>query len=205
VFLLRTQNDSTIPGLWPEFIDASSVDGVDRRFAVSNFAYSIDALSDSTYEYLAKGHLLLGHHTDIYKTMWTLAARGIGLYLLYRPQLPLHQDRAALFSGIAIRHVWIGFARLPRSDDMAAREVLTNGWMWAYDTGPLGIMPEAFVALPCPVEDDTPCDLHQTTWEERSGCKGESCLVHGLPMGMVAVIHARYLLRPEAIDSVFYL
>lgn len=83
-----TQNDSNLSGLWLDLVDASSVEGFGRHFSLRSSTDSVGALSDSTYEYLVKGHLLLGHLTTQYKTMWTEAARAIRKYLLFRAQIP---------------------------------------------------------------------------------------------------------------------
>ena len=226
----RTQNDSTIPGLWPELVDASSVDGFGRHFSGGSFTYSVGALSDSTYEYLVKGHLMLGKVTNQYKTMWTHAARAIRKYILFRAQIPdLGKD--LMFSGIATRYSDVGDIMFePRTEhlgcfaggmfglasrifnqpaDFLIGEALTNGCVWAYQTGPLGLMAETFTALSCPLMDGTPCEFNQSTWEEDkknpAHCHGGDCSNNdSLPKGIVSVSDARYLLRPEAIESVFY-
>jgi mannosyl-oligosaccharide alpha-1,2-mannosidase len=224
----RTQNDSTIPGLWPEIIDASSMDGTDPQFSKTNFAYGIGALSDSTYEYLVKSHQLFGHQTGVYRTMWRAAADAIRKYILFRAQLPEHGGRNILFSGIAIRYAgendttfkphiehlscfaggMFGLASriFQEPDDFAIGEALTNGCVWAYEAGPLGIMPKAFTVLPCPVQDGTQCHFKGGAWEESSARNDGMVYSIGekLPVGMESVIDARYLLRPEAIESVFY-
>ena len=103
--LAMTQNDSTIPGLWPENVDASSVDGEesDRRFSRVSHLFSVGALSDSTYEYLVKGHLLLGGNSSIFRQMWELASPQIKNVILFRAQLPGAEKEDLLFTGRAIR------------------------------------------------------------------------------------------------------
>ena len=103
--LARTQNDSTIPGLWPENVDASSVEGegTDRRFSRINHLFSVGALSDSTYEYLVKGHLLLGGNSSIFHQMWELASPQIKNVILFRAQIPGAEKEDLLFTGRAIR------------------------------------------------------------------------------------------------------
>jgi mannosyl-oligosaccharide alpha-1,2-mannosidase len=225
-----TQNDSTIPGLWPELVDPSSVEGFGRQFSRASFTYSVGALSDSTYEYLVKGHLMLGRVTTQYKTMWTEAARAIRKYILFRAQIP-ETGRDLMFTGIATRYSDVGDVMFePRTEHLgcfaggmfglAARifnrpsdfvigEALTNGCVWAYQAGPLGVMPETYTVLPCPIMDGSPCEFNQSTWvvdkKDPRNCHARDCKNNDhLPQGMVSVSDARYQLRPEAIESVFY-
>jgi mannosyl-oligosaccharide alpha-1,2-mannosidase len=226
----RTQNDSTIPGLWPETVDASSVDGFGRHFAGASFTYSVGALSDSTYEYLVKAHLLLGHLTSQYERMWTQAARAIRKYILFRAQIP-DNSKDLMFTGIATRYSEVSDIMFePRTEhlgcfsggmfglasrifnepeDFAIGEALTNGCVWAYQTGPLGLMPETYTALPCPNMNGSTCEFNRATWpEDRKNpahCHAGDCSGNdNFPEGIVSVSDARYLLRPEAIESVFY-
>lgn len=225
-----TQNDSTIPGLWPELVDASSVEGFDRHFSTGSFTYSVGALSDSTYEYLVKGHLMLGRVTTQYKTMWTEAARAIRKYILFRAQIP-ETGRDLMFTGIATRHSNVGDVTFEpriehlgcfaggmfglaarvfnRPSDFVIGEALTNGCVWSYQAGPLGLMAETYTALPCPLLDGSPCEFNQSTWEvdkkDPRNCRARDCGNNdNFPPGIVSVSDARYLLRPEAIESVFY-
>lgn len=226
----RTQNDSTIPGLWPELVDASSVDGFGRHFAGGSFTYSVGALSDSAYEYLVKGHLMLGHLTTKYQTMWTEAARAIRKYIIFRAQIP-ETGKELMFTGIATRYSDLSDIMFePRTEhlgcfaggmfglasrvfnqpsDFAIGEALTNGCVWAYQASPLGLMPETYTALPCPLMNGSACEFNSSTWEEDkknpAHCHASDCSNNdNFPEGIVSVSDARYLLRPEAIESVFY-
>jgi mannosyl-oligosaccharide alpha-1,2-mannosidase len=226
----RTQNDSTIPGLWPELVNPASVDDFGRQFSAGSFTYSVGALSDSTYEYLVKGHLMLGSLTTQYKTMWIGAARAIRKYILFRAQIP-DNGRDLMFTGIATRYSDVGDIMFePRTEHLgcfaggmfglAARvfnqpsdfvigEALTNGCVWAYQSGPIGLMAETYTALPCPILDGSPCEFNQSSWEvdkkTPANCHSNDCTGNdNLPEGVVSVSDARYLLRPEAIESVLY-
>jgi len=80
---------------------------------------------------------------------------------------------------------------------------LTEGCIWAYRNMPLGIMPEIFSMLACEkIEGE--CVWDEEKWKaevERLGGK-EAALP---PRGFTAIWDKRYLLRPEAIESVFIL
>lgn len=70
---------------------------------------------------------------------------------------------------------------------------VTRGCVWAYDSMPTGIMPEIFGLLPCPTLEA--CEWNEKEWE----AKGNKALKKGFQNAR----DARYLLRPEAIESVF--
>lgn len=80
----RAQNQSTIPGLWPESVIPVSIDGDAPQFAQHNVRFGLEALSDLAYEYLVKTHLLLGKTRRIYESMWRLAVRQLKRYVLFR-------------------------------------------------------------------------------------------------------------------------
>ncbi|RYC64393.1 hypothetical protein CHU98_g1814 [Xylaria longipes] len=74
-------------------------------------------------------------------------------------------------------------------------EKVTRGCVWAYDAMPSGMMPEICVFLPCPTKE-------ACSWEEETheGLRGQT-----LPEGFENARDPRYILRPEAIESVFYI
>ena len=97
-------------------------------------------------------------------------------------------------------------------------EKITDGCVWTYQNMPLGIMPEVFYMLPCEsTEGDCP-------WEEEKWLKAVQNHASGkesddvdleaakkyaasknLPKGFTYIQDTRYILRPEAIESVFIL
>ncbi|EAQ86211.1 hypothetical protein CHGG_07464 [Chaetomium globosum CBS 148.51] len=94
-------------------------------------------------------------------------------------------------------------------------EKLTDGCIWAYQAMPLGIMPEWFDMLPC--ESAERCPWDEDKWRRavltKAGLDGDMDPKHGdeiiahkrIPKGFVSIGDSRYLLRPEAIESVFIL
>ena len=242
----QTQNDSTIPGLWGEQVDAStSVEGGKPRFNQISHQYSIGALSDSTYEYLVKGHLLLGTHSDVFRRMWELASPQIKSVILFRAQLPGAEKEDLLFTGRATRrknqiNSDSGIADLDahmehlscfagglyglssrlfgNMEDLEIGKALTNGCVWAYRHSPLGIMAEAFKMIPCDFnanQSDTrslvqkQCPEDRSVWEPQihiDPITNETTVIpRTLPAGFLHSANSAYFLRPEAIESVFYM
>ncbi|KAJ3577438.1 hypothetical protein NPX13_g3129 [Xylaria arbuscula] len=104
-----------------------------------------------------------------------------------------------------------------RPKDLEVAAELTDGCVWSYSGTPSGIGPEIFFYMPCE-EDD--CQWSDSRWKDAikkhwsSGTKDETLTkkqiadlvdARRLPLGMVDVYDRRYQLRPEAIESVFYM
>ena len=229
----EAQLNSTIPGLWPEFIDTRLLDtgrGKYDNFVSASYTYSLGANSDSSYEYLLKAHMLMGRLTSVYANMWTAAASAIRETLLFKAFIPGTSHRDLLFSGLATRYPGVEDIQLePRTQHLAcfagglfaiASKIfdspedfeigrrLTDGCVWAYQNAPTGIMPETFTTIPCPDLDTHQCEWNQTEWDVRVPhvpCEAAYCSGMNLPPGFLSVRDARYILRPEAIESVFIL
>ncbi|KAL6243062.1 hypothetical protein RBB50_010162 [Rhinocladiella similis] len=228
--LARSQNDSSIPGLWPENLSPRLVDGPQAYdFARKSSRYGLGAMSDSAYEYLVKAHLLVGKTRNVYQTMWDLASRQIKRYLLFRALIPGANETDIIFPGIASRSLgstqtlletrtehlacFAGgmFAMASRifnnPDDFHIGEQITNGCVWAYQNSPSGIMPETLTLLPCSVNDGLQCAWDDSYWAVQSNrpenCMNGYCQSSRYPPGFLQVKDPSYKLRPEAIESVF--
>ncbi|KAI3318186.1 glycoside hydrolase family 47 protein [Xylariaceae sp. AK1471] len=111
-----------------------------------------------------------------------------------------------------------------RPADLEVAAELTNGCVWSYSGTPSGIAPEIFFYIPCESENEAgeriDCQWSDSRWNDAikkywgSGQKADAMtgqeianLVEArrLPRGMVDVYDRRYQLRPEAIESVFYM
>ncbi|KAK6849838.1 putative class I alpha mannosidase [Apiospora arundinis] len=106
-----------------------------------------------------------------------------------------------------------------RPADMETAKQLTDGCVWSYFATPSGIGPEIFTFVPCdadPTKDD--CKWSEQRWIDAgkqywySNLEPDEVLEKSitdtyaerkLPRGMVEVNDRRYILRPEAIESVF--
>ena len=96
--------------------------------------------------------------------------------------------------------VGIGAKIFQRDTDLPIAQKLVDGITWAYQSFPNGIMPEIFQVVPCPNTED--CTFDQHRWHEAAN--GEQTInSKRLPPGFSNVMDGKYILRPEAIESVF--
>lgn len=207
-FFASTQNQTAIPGLWPKLIDFRNEDvKLDHMF-------TLGANSDSLYEYFPKMHALLGGLDATYETLYRSSMDAAIKNLLFKPMTPNATD--ILFAGDAStdfgsvtqisngQHLGcfaggmfgLGGKLFGNDTHLNIAERLARGCAWAYSIFPTGVMPEQFGMLPC-ASLDGPCWFDSVQW----GWKGDI----SLPQGFTAVQDPRYLLRPEAIESIFIL
>lgn len=225
-YLDEQQSQTNLPGLFPTWINA------DKLNFTSDISFTMGAMADSSYEYFPKMYALLGGLEPVYAKLYKESAPAIDKHLLFRPMLPpTERGEELLFSGDVLANAgghrrmspemqhltcFIGgfFAlggRLFQNQhhvDLGAK--LTEGCIYAYEKMPTGIMPEKFHMVPC--EDRVTCPWNETRWEEFTLKKLYSN-VHAdfidavkqqkLPPGFTKIGDPRYLLRPEAIESVF--
>ncbi|KAL6236253.1 hypothetical protein BDW75DRAFT_207430 [Aspergillus navahoensis] len=189
-----------IPGLWPVNVDFQA------RDLKRGSTFSFGGMADSAYEYLGKTYQLLGgvgRGTQYERLARDALDAGIR-HLLFRPMTPDHADM--LLAGVA--HATTSSVGLePRTEHLAcfvggmyalagklfANETyletgrkVTDGCIWYYDNSPLGIMPEMFTVPSCPSVAECP-------WDETR----ESIYTF--------VRDRHYVLRPEAVESIFYM
>lgn len=224
IMMDRTQNKTKIPGLWPTMVDAAN-----ENFNKSGFM-SIGALADSTYEYFPKLHALLGGLEPVYEKLYKDSAAVIDKHMLFRAAMPDEElGKELLFSGDIhssgtveihlnpdLQHLtcfiggMFGLAgRLFQNEhhvDLGAK--LTKGCIYAYAAMPTGVMPENFRLMPCASRTD--CPWNATAWREEDArtCNWdpEATPVECHNIAPFPEIRdKRYLLRPEAIESVFIL
>lgn len=225
-FLAQKQNSTRLPGLFPTWVNAFNEDiSYDRSFTMG-------AMADSSYEYFPKMFALLGGLEPVYEKLYKDAAPMIDKHMLFRPMLPeSEKSEELLFSGDVLandleetrlepemQHLTCfvgGFFALAGRLFQSAHDVeigakLTEGCIYAYKKMPTGIMPEIFNIVPC--ESRASCPWNATKWEEEVLKKtyGENHsdfmdMVKSLklPEGFTSIRDRRYLLRPEAIESVF--
>lgn len=210
--LFENQNKSQAPGLWPTFFDLKN--GV---FHLDN-TFTLGALSDSMYEYVLKMHILLRSGDLRYEQMYRTAADAIIEHLIYRPMTPENLD--ILFTGTF--HAGVSYQletemqhlacftggmfaiggkvlNIPEHVDIGAR--LTKGCIWAYSTFPTGIGPEIATLVPCE-------SLSGCQWDERkwlNAVSSQNAINLRIPKGFTNIREPKYILRPEALESVFIL
>ncbi|KIN03655.1 glycoside hydrolase family 47 protein [Oidiodendron maius Zn] len=208
--LAESQSVTKIPGIWPKFVNTR-----DGQFR-DGYHFTLGALADSLYEYLPKMHAMLGTTDAIYELLAKQSLSAIKDHILFRPMLPGREN--ILFSGNAhvldsgrivkepqVQHLscftggMFGLAgRLfDRPDYVDIGVQLTCGCIHAYNSFATGIAPEIFTMLPCPSITLDPCDWDEEIWRAVGNMS--------LPEGYTEVRDAGYLLRPEAIESIFVL
>ncbi|TGO34316.1 hypothetical protein BHYA_0203g00210 [Botrytis hyacinthi] len=206
-FLERTQEQSLLPGMWPTMVNFR--EGTVR----GDNSFSLGALADSLYEYLPKMVILLSGRkgSASYEKMYRRAMDVVIEHVLFRPMLPGKED--FLFAGTTFVHedgihlvpemqhltCFIGgmFALGGKifgiDDHIVIGDRIARGCGWVYQSFPTGVMPEIYALIECPT-------LEQCNWDnEKWKREGDQSLTHGFR-------HARdprYLLRPEAIESIF--
>jgi len=222
--LERTQDETKLPGMWPMYIDLRN------NFIAEDNAFTLDAMSDSAYEYLSKMYALLGGLDETYKRLHVKAMATIKQHLLFRPMLPEAYPATPpdiLFSGTVlsngrliellpdVQHLAcftgamfaVGGRLFHSEEDVKIGERLARGCAWAYEAFPTGIMPEISTVMPCPKTAElAQCEWNQTAWRERNTTPaGMQRAQLMLPKPFTAMRDKQYLLRPEAIESVFVL
>ncbi|KAK3937222.1 glycoside hydrolase family 47 protein [Diplogelasinospora grovesii] len=212
----KGQTWTKIPGMWPIYVSMRNEDVVTGSY------FSIGGNADSLYEYLPKMHALLGGLEGRYEEMSKLFTEAANKTMFFRPMLPPGEDDEGkiLMVGSAsvddegnvihdpeIEHLgcFVGgiygvagkLFRRPDYVDLGAK--LTRGCIYAYRTMPTGIMPERLNMVACSNREN--CKWDAQVFEEERRKRHE--WAPRLPKGWTTAKDPRYLLRPEAIESVF--
>jgi len=222
VVFAQQQNHTNLPGMWPLVVNPRDLD------LASGTVFTLGAMSDSLYEYLPKMFALLGG-SAMYESMYRDAMSAAVEHTLFRPMLP--EDPDILIAGSARaggqgeiqlepqgQHLVcfaggmlaLGGRLMQDPAHVSLGRKVTEGCTWAYKHSPLGIMPEIFNMLPC---DKAACAWNESTWHAgvlaRAGDQNSDVASviesRRLPKGFTSMDDRRYLLRPEAIESVFIL
>ncbi|KAK6859498.1 glycoside hydrolase family 47 protein [Apiospora arundinis] len=214
-FLERTQEDSLLPGMWPSQINFAS------QNVRNDNTFTIGALADSLYEYLPKMFVLLGGRAGSasYEKMYRRAMDVVSERLLFRPMIKKERrstEQPLLFAGTVYVHQTAGTNLIPESQHLSCfaggmfllggkifgidehLEIgasLARGCGWAYRAFPTGVMPEIFNMVKCGPRDE--CAWDEDRWQEEGDPR--------LPFGFINARDPRYILRPEAIESIFIL
>ena len=219
---------TSIPGLWPTLMNV-------KALTFKYNAYTFGGMADSLYEYLPKEYMLLGGTNKQYRRMYDRALLAAKQYIFFRPMIPDNNDilisgnahyderlkliqrepqgqHLGCFTGGMVA---LGAKVFNHDEDLAIARKLVDGCIWAYGSMVSGIMPETFHLVAC--ADPTTCHWNATAWHEAliafqhgsSKFKSLSAkqIIEGtrLPRGYADIGDRRYILRPEAIESVFVL
>lgn len=207
MFFRRFQNETTLPGMWPIWMNY-------RDEEMLESSYSIAGSADSQYEYLVKMHPLLSGLNPEYPEMAIKALDTIRDNLLFRPMTP-KEDNILFAGSIKINGNDTQFSAdmdhltcfaggmyalagklFTRDDYLDLGSRLTAGCVWEYDAMPSGIMPESATFVACD-KLDGPCPFDTERMPPTDDPRR--------PGGFLSVKGRHYLLRPEAIESVFYM
>ncbi|KAK4196742.1 family 47 putative glycoside hydrolase [Triangularia verruculosa] len=218
------QNRTLLPGLFPMYISLWGP----KPDVTSGTAFTLGGGADSMYEYFPKLSQLLNGAEPSLLSLTHNFLTSASANLFFRPMIPDPASHDILISGTAnilpnldtkktsihlnpeTEHLtcFIGgtyaltgrLVSSPEYLETGAR--LTRGCVYMYKSFPTGLMPERLTMLPCPSNHPSllaaSCQWNQTLWDETEKQPG-------LPKGFVSSTDRRYILRPEAIESVFYM
>jgi len=225
------QNTTKLPGMWPVSIDAAkpSFDG-DNFFSLGGMSDSLYEYLPKQFLILGG---LLNQPKALYESFIDVAKNHM-FFRMYNPQnenltvsgdirvsgnniqlLPRNQHLTCFTGGM----VGLASRIFNRPQDLSVAEELTKGCIWAYDNSANGVAPEIYTVLPCPENYD--CRWEDEIWLDKLNMispAGDEKTVkeidqhvqqiiseRRLPKGFVEIDDRRYILRPEAIESVFIL
>ncbi|KAK0636047.1 glycoside hydrolase family 47 protein [Bombardia bombarda] len=230
--LQKQQQKSKLPGMWPVVVNARAKDFTQHKdYTLGAMADSLYEYLPKTYA-LAGG--LLPMYKDMYKASMETAIR-YNLFrpmlpdekdVLISGMVILNTDRGETVAQIrpegqhlvcfAGGMLALGGRLIQNQTHVEKGEKLTDGCVWAYQAMPFGIMPETFYMLPCESAEHCPWD--ESKWRQgvariagldsnkAAPAKIEALIARKrLPKGFTHIPDTRYILRPEAIESVFIL
>lgn len=229
----KQQNDTKLPGLWPVRVNTLSQDFTkDRTFTFGGMADSLYEyfpkqhlmLAGRTQQYrrmyeialeTAKEHLFFRPLNPKNQEMLISGSvkRNSADNLRLQPE---GQHLTCFVGGM----VGLAARVFDEPQELATARQLVDGCIWAYESMPSGIMPEIFTALPCKNTEFENCTWSDERWfqavadnykmhEYRHMSVEEHAQTviqkNNLPPGIIKINDSRFLLRPEAIESLFIL
>jgi len=224
--VFETQQDTTkLPGMWPIMVDA------ERANFARYSGFTLGAMADSLYEYFPKMHALLGGLDPKYEKMYRKSMTTAYNHTMFKPMTPHEAD--ILISGHVeinsdgtpeLEHQGqhlvcfaggmyaLGGRLFNDPHHVETGRKLTDGCIWAYKSMPIGIMPEVFHTSHCPSLTE-PCPWSDAKWHTdvvarkdpgQPASAAHSIIIQDrLREGYIGIKDRRYILRPEAIESVF--
>ncbi|KAI8623467.1 glycoside hydrolase [Xylariaceae sp. FL1651] len=227
------QNATRIPGLWPQTADAGKM--VFNDGALFTLGANADSAYEYLAKMSALTSGQLGMFQTMYEQAIDAAvAHNLFRPMTPRNEdilisgmahtkkeegklivelIPQGQHLVCFLGGL----VALGSKLFSRGDDMTIASKLVDGCVRTYKVFPHGIMPETTMMEPCPSKDS--CEWDEIAWKNgvvsewkktaaddgKSTTADEIISKGRLPHGFTAIPDRAYLLRPEAIESVFVL
>ncbi|KAM0716750.1 hypothetical protein Q7P37_008195 [Cladosporium fusiforme] len=229
--LEENQNQTRLPGLWPVFVDASKNDyHFDTTFTLGGMADSVYEYLPKQHLMLGGQN---DQYKSMYNMALAAAKENLFLRAL-NPEdktilIPgsMHArsptKRGSIASGQHLTCFAGGMVALAsrifsQPEELETARQLVEGCLWTYESMPTGIGPEVYHPAICPPEDEE-CLWSEEKWHKailsHSNSNGDVAdlteraqiviKAKGIPPGFISIDDARYLLRPEAIESVFIL
>lgn len=208
----RGQNQTRLPGIWPTSVSMRKQD------VITGQQFTLAGCADSLYEYLPKMHALLGGLEPKYEMMARGFMETAKQTLLFRPMVPGNESILISSSGWVdpdgdfiqdeeTEHLacYLGgtyaiagkMFRNPEYVEIGAK--LTLGCVYAYRAFPTGMAPERWNMVAC--TPDEKCEWDQERFANATRRRPQ--WKPHLPLGFTSAKDPRYILRPEAIESVF--
>ena len=229
----KLQSHTSLPGLWPILMNAKTIEFQDNSYTLGSMADSwyeylpkqhmlIGGRDDedqlkNMYDFAmttAIDHIffqpMVPDNKDILMSGAVTVDSRTGIRLS-----PQGQHLGCYTGGM----VGLGAKIFDKPEQMNTARKLVDGCIWAYDNMPSGIMPEQFFMVPCTMNSD--CQWDEKKWEsavlervkgsseegERSRTDAQllnhTIYQNKVQKGFTEIWDPRYLLRPEAIESVF--
>ncbi|KAI0382697.1 glycoside hydrolase family 47 protein [Hypomontagnella monticulosa] len=208
----RGQNQTLLPGLWPTYVSMSAQD------VTTGSWFTLGGCADSLYEYLPKEYALLGGREAKYEMMSKGFLETAKNNLLFRPMVPGNEsiliassatvsptgevtlDEETEHLSCYLGGVYALSGRLFGNPEyIKIGKKLTLGCVYGYLSFPTGMMPERLNMVACKSSED--CEWNPKRFDEEKRKRPE--WKDHLPLGFTTAKDPRYILRPEAIESVF--
>jgi mannosyl-oligosaccharide alpha-1,2-mannosidase len=229
----KGQNATKLPGMWPVSIDTSKpAFDVDNFFTLGGMSDSLYEYFPKQYlimgglleqpKNLYEGFIKVAKQSMFFRIYnpknLNLTVSG-DLQALQGTEAPNLLPRGQHLTCFAGGMVGLASKIFNRPDELSIAEELTAGCVFAYDSHPNGIAPEIFTVMPCPQNFD--CKWSDKAWHtalatlhpfqdgiaEDDESKAQRVLKIAeekrLPPGFTQIDDRRYILRPEAIESVW--
>ncbi|KAL9025758.1 MAG: hypothetical protein Q9196_005480, partial [Gyalolechia fulgens] len=224
------QNKTALPGLWPVIMNAKRANFTYTGFTLGGMADStyeylpkqhmlLGGLTEQ-YQRMYEAAMVPIQKHIFFRAMTPdnkdiLVSSGVRVNETTNVKVPdFEGQHLGCFTG---GMVGIGAKIFDRADDMKTARQLVDGCIWAYNHTQTGIMPEIFRMVPC---NDEKCEWDEGRWlkvvgtstdtnqqvfdgmtdEQKGSWVAEN---RRIPRGFVDISDRRYILRPEAIESIF--
>ncbi|KAL5343674.1 glycoside hydrolase [Aspergillus crustosus] len=225
--LESAQKDTKVPGLWPIMVDAHGMRFTDPRYTIGGMADStyeylpkehiLLGARTQQYQRMYESAITPIKERLLFRPM-TKEGRDIlfpgNIYTTTssKKKIDPQAEHLKCFLGGT---VGIGSKVFDRPEELAIARKLTDGCIWAYDIMPTGVMPEIMYFSPCDDTEDCPWDEEKWYRDVRARPPKHANIAEtdeaakilikklGLYPGVTEIPDARYMLRPEAIESVF--